>query len=94
MQSIIVYRNPLEAAIWEGIMSNGGAIFAFLLWVIVTVTIFAFIASRKPVERMLWRKSRSFANVFNTVTFGVSAIGAIFVMKYADIAFTWIIVHV
>lgn len=33
MQSIIVYRNPLEAAMWEGIMS--GSFFPVILGVVV-----------------------------------------------------------
>ena len=32
MQSVVVYRNPLEAAIWEGLM-NGGWLFIIVLLV-------------------------------------------------------------
>jgi hypothetical protein len=36
MQSIVVYRNPLEAAIWEGLMGGG--------WMFIVVLIVATLA--------------------------------------------------
>ena len=40
-QSIIVYRNPLEAAMWEGIMSGGFPVILFMiLMLVISVMLF------------------------------------------------------
>jgi hypothetical protein len=55
MQSIIVYRNPLEAAMWEGFMS--GSFFPIIVGVIVFFAVFL-AANRFIVERYWGWNSR------------------------------------
>lgn len=54
MQSVIVYRNPLEAAIWESLM-NGGFIIvaAFIVAALIGVAVYA------QIERLHHRAYRS-----------------------------------
>jgi hypothetical protein len=68
MQSIIVYRNPLEAAMWEGIM--GGNFFPVIVGVIVFFAVFL-AANRFIVERYWGWNSR------DVPTYVALAIGAV-----------------
>lgn len=39
MQQIIVYRNPLEAALWNSTSSNPDVVLGIIIWVVLTVPI-------------------------------------------------------
>ena len=51
MQEVIVYRNPLEAAVW-GAVSSGAAL-PFFLWVFLFLTTILFlnVNSNKPFDK-------------------------------------------
>lgn len=55
MQSIIVYRNPLEAALWEGLMS--GSFFPVIVGIVVFFALFLTI-NRLIVEKYFNRRSQ------------------------------------
>ena len=76
MQSIIVYRNPLEAAMWETIMS--GSFFPVIVGVVVFFAVFL-AANTFIVERYARWDKRKVATNFNLAA---SALIGIFVIWY------------
>ena len=74
-QSIIVYRNPAEAAFWESGMAVplGGALIVFLCSMVLLN-----IAAGKIIRR--WKERTS--DRVSVVTFLISAILAVAVFKY------------
>lgn len=41
IQQIIVYRNPLEAALWNSTSSNPDVVLGIIIWMVLTVPIIA-----------------------------------------------------
>ena len=92
MQSIIVYRNPLEAAMWEGIMSSG-ALWPVMVGVAVFFAVFL-IADRFIIKSWFnsWRLGRllkipyakwdTVCKVATNVSLAVSALAGVFVVWY------------
>ena len=91
MQSIIVYRNPLEAAMWEGIMSSG-ALWPVMVGVAVFFAVFL-IADRLIVRRWFgahhyrvrnvpYYKWNAVCKVATNVNLAVSALAGVFVVWY------------
>lgn len=79
MQSIIVYRNPLEAAMWETIMS--GSFFPVIVGVIVFFAVFI-AANAYIVERYFaWNKRKAATKV----NLAASALIGIFAIWYLAI---------
>jgi len=77
MQSIIVYRNPLEAAIWEG-MSNGN----FFPFIVATfVCVFAVILYSE-IETKIYRKlnKRNNSSTGVVIVAALSYIGTVYWM--------------
>ena len=91
MQSIIVYRNPLEAAIWEGLMS-GSAVWP----VMVSIAVFfaVFLAVNKLIVdywfrnwlnssyKGSYRQRASLLKVAGNINLAVSALAGVFVVWY------------
>lgn len=77
MQSIIVYRNPLEAAMWEG-MSNGN-LFPFI--VASFVCVFA-VMIYSSIEQKIYRKlnKRNTSNTGVVIAAAISYIGTVYLM--------------
>lgn len=67
MQTVIVYRNPLEAAIWESLMDGGWgimlAVFAIALVGVLTYT------TIERVHRNAYRKWRCVGKPYRNVAF-------------------------
>ena len=69
MQSVIVYRNPLEAAMWDFLM--GGNLFIGIAGVVVFFVVFL-LSEKLIAQRLPWNKQGTITNVL----LGVSAIAA------------------
>lgn len=76
-QSIIVYRNPLEAAMWEGLMD--GSIFPVIVGVIVFFAVFLTV-NRFVVERYWGWNSRDVPTYTALAISAVIGIATIFFM--------------
>lgn len=75
-QSIIVYRNPLEQAIWEGLMTSN-SIFPIICGIVVFFI--AVIASQTLiVDRFAWNKRA----VASNVSLAISAAIGVFTVWY------------
>lgn len=76
--SIIVYRNPLEKALWEGIMSGNGNILLFIIVFIVVALLSwvmtyhatIWIANRMGIREY---KASPFCGILATIIAGVLA---------------------
>jgi uncharacterized integral membrane protein len=74
IQSIIVYRNPMEAAFWES--ASSGAIFPIIVGIIVFFAVFL-IVHAQVVERFYsWRRQAwpSYINLFVSACAGCAVI--------------------
>lgn len=73
MQSIIVYRNPLEAAIWESMMGGGALIFILVMGIaLVGVCTYA------AIERAFNRNRLSLVYQYNgAISIAVSVLLAL-----------------
>ena len=89
MQSVIVYRNPLEAAIWESLMGGGGVVF-FAVLLIGLVGVLTYVGIEKMHARAYrrWRATgrpyRCIATLYlhvGKISIGVSLLTAA-VMHY------------
>ena len=72
MQEIIVYRNPMEAAVWQAM--SGGQLFPIIVGVVVFFAVF--LAVNSLMERFAPRKYRAW-NYGNLRSYTALAIGAI-----------------
>lgn len=77
MQSIIVYRNPLEAAIWEG-MSNGN----FFPFIVASFVCVFFVMIYSSIEQKIYRKNnkRNTSNTGVVIVAAISYIGTVYLM--------------
>jgi uncharacterized integral membrane protein len=74
MQSIIVYRNPMEAAFWESM--SGGAMFPIMVGIVVFFAVFLTVHVQ-IVERFFgWRAQAwpSYLNLFASACVGIAVI--------------------
>lgn len=55
-QSIIVYRNPVEQAFWEGAMNSPGLVLYIMAMAVISVAVIWLFLG--PVQNMIQRKSR------------------------------------
>lgn len=75
-QEIIVYRNPMEKAMWDAM--SGGEVFPFMVG--AAVFIVAFIVTAKALEKFIpWNKRKSLWPQF--VLWGIPSIAAIATIK-------------
>jgi type II secretory pathway component PulF len=70
MQSIIVYRNPLEAAFWESM--SGAAIFPVMMGIVVYFAVFL-VLQLQVVERF----TNIFDNARKYATYAAMAVSAV-----------------
>jgi hypothetical protein len=69
---IIVYRNPLEQVMWQGLMSPAGfAIFAGIIMGIIVLLLSNWVLQAPPLQR--WYRSQ---------TRGRGAVGAVMLVAY------------
>ena len=52
IQQIIVYRNPLEAAVWNSMSDNPDVMLYLIIWVPLTILITALIFNLFPPQRV------------------------------------------
>ena len=78
MQEVIVYRNPLEAAVWHSLSSNGEIIFPMIAGVVVFCVVFA------VAQNMLSRIYGSWGRTGTITGYASLAAGAV-----AGVATTW-----
>lgn len=62
IQQIIVYRSPLEAALWNSTSSNPDVVLGIIIWVILTV----------PIVALMFRAFSRFINRGNLRTRSVN----------------------
>ena len=68
MQSVIVYHNPLEAAIWDSLMNGGWVVvFAFIVATLVGVGVYAQIEKLHRRAYRSWQWSSKKYNAIATL---------------------------
>lgn len=70
--SIIVYRNPLEKAMWESLSGDGGVVFVvFMVSFVVSITV---LMALKNLYYKVNKKRQPFNSNINTVIIGASIV--------------------
>lgn len=77
--SIIVYRNPLEQAFWEGLM-NSGTLFPLIVGIVVFFIVFSSLNSIGEKFTRSFSKKRVYASNASLFISASVAIGIIFYM--------------
>ena len=80
MQSIIVYRNPLEAMLWEGLMS--GAFFPVIVGVVVFFVVFLII-NRVLAGRSSYGDRAKYASYVSLALGAIAGVSTIYYMTAA-----------
>ena len=88
MQQIIVYRNPMEAALWNSTSSNPDVVLGIIIWMVLTVPIIVLmfnVFSRFDNRNMRTRRTRSSSPQQILVVLGcvISAAITYAIMKFA-----------
>lgn len=77
MQEVIIYRNPLEAAMWHGIMDSDFPIILFVVAMLI-VSVSLFLLQDKFIGRKWWYVRNS--DWFIAGTLLVSAVASYFIV--------------
>ena len=85
MQQIIVYRNPMEAALWNSTSSNPDVVLGIIIWMVLTVPIIVlmFKVFSRFVNRNMRTRSSSPQQILLVLGCVISAALTYVIMNFA-----------